>query len=242
VLAAQAVHVWRADLAEVLTLGGGQQSLATVLSSEERARAQGIAGSERRALWTAGRALLRTLLGRYAQSPPEELPIGSGIHGKPRLDSALHEPLSFNLSHSGPLALYAIARSAPLGVDVERTGRPRDHVAIARRLLGSRVADRLEGLAPSERERELLRLWTRHEAELKLHGTGFAPETGCTDPAAGPVAGAPHEQTGRATAPWIVELMLGPRTAGALAVALAPDQLCCWSWSGEPALAPARAR
>jgi 4'-phosphopantetheinyl transferase len=242
VLASEAVHVWRADLAEVLTLGGGQQSLATVLSPDERARAQGIAGSERRALWTAGRALLRTLLGCYAQTPPEELPIASGIHGKPRLDSALHEPLSFNLSHSGSLALYAIARSAPLGIDVERAGRPRDHVAIARRLLGSRVADRLEGLAPRERELEFLRAWTRHEAELKLFGTGFAAQAGRVDPTVRPATTAPRERADDATGPWIAELVPGPRAAGALAAARAPDQLCCWSWSGRPALAPARAR
>jgi 4'-phosphopantetheinyl transferase len=227
VLAADAVHVWRADLAELLR-------------HDERARAEAIAGRERRALWTVSRVLLRVLLGAYAQTPPASLRIVSGAHGKPCLDPRAHPPLSFNLSHSGPLALYAFARSTPLGVDVECAGRPRDHAAIARRVLGEQPAVRLERLAPPEREREFLRAWTRHEAALKLRGTGFARDGSAASggrPALHDDANPPAGDTGSTA--WIAELAPAPGAAGALAVALAPAELCCWSWSGRPALAAA---
>lgn len=242
-LAVGAVHVWRADLAEALRHDGGEQALAAALSADERARAETIAGRERRALWTVSRALLRVLLGAYAQTPPASLRIVSGAHGKPHLDPRAHPPMSFNLSHSGPLALYALARSTPLGVDVERAGRRRDHAAIARRVLGEQPALRLEGLAPPEREREFLRAWTRHEAALKLRGTGFARDGS----AARGGRPASHEDVdpparGTDSTAWIAELAPAPGAVGALAVALAPEELCCWSWSGRPALASARGR
>jgi 4'-phosphopantetheinyl transferase len=243
VLAVGAVHVWRADLAEALRHGDGAHALAAALSVEERARAETIAGHERRALWTASRVLLRVLLGAYAQTPPASLRIVSRAHGKPYLDPRAHPPLSFNLSHSGPLALYAFARSTPLGVDVECAGRQRDHAAIAKRVLGEEPAVRLERLASPEREREFLRAWTRHEAALKLRGTGFARVRSAASGGrllshedANPPAGA----TGSTA--WIAELAPAPGAAGALAVALAPEELCCWSWSGQPALAAARGR
>jgi 4'-phosphopantetheinyl transferase len=242
-LAAQTVHLWRADLAEVLRLGGGARTLATALCAEERTRAEAITDSERRALWTAARALLRTLLSGYLRTPPASLRIVSGAHGKPHLDPRAHPPLSFNLSHSGPLALYAFARSTPLGVDVERAGRRRDHAAIVRRVLGEAPALRLEGLAPPAREREFLRAWTRHEAALKLRGTGFARDRSATSggrPVPRKDANPPTGATGSTA--WIAELAPAPGAAGALAVALAPEQLRCWSWSGRPALVPATGR
>jgi hypothetical protein len=54
----------------------------------------------------------------------------------------------------------------------------------------------------------------RHEAELKCRGTG--------------IGGATAERGG--WAPWIAELDVAPRAAGAVALERAPGELCCWDW------------
>ncbi len=227
------MHVWRADLAEALRRADGEQVLAVSLSAEERTRAEAIFDRERRALWTAARALLRTLLGRYLHTAPEALAIVADADGKPRLHPRAGTRLSFSLSHSGSIALYAFSCSAPLGVDVECARRPRDYVAIARRVLGNTLAAHLEELDPPEREHEFLRAWTRHEAALKLHGTGFARSGRAANGGrTGPCDGTDPAAVGADNTPWIADLIPGPRTAGALATALAPAELCCWSWSG----------
>ena len=88
---------------------------------------------------------LREILGRYLGLPGEELRFAANRHGKPRLADPEGE-LAFNLSHSGSLALVAVARRE-VGVDVERirTKRPVD----------------------------FYRRWADREARVKYLGTGL---------------------------------------------------------------------
>jgi phosphopantetheinyl transferase len=115
--------------------------------------------------------------------------------------------------------LYAFARSTPVGVDIElhrdeQRRRARDHVGIARRMLGEQEAERLARLRPAERERELLRLWTRYEAELKRTGRG--------------IGGGAARADARS---WVAELDLGERAAAAVALERAPGALRLWSFA-----------
>lgn len=88
---------------------------------------------------------LREILGRYLGLPADELRFETNRHGKPRLASPAGGP-SFNLSHSGSLALVAVA-GREVGVDVERirTKRPVD----------------------------FYRRWADREARVKCLGTGL---------------------------------------------------------------------
>lgn len=217
-----AVHVWRAALDELD--GRTHARLAALLSEEERARAARLLSEDRRAYWTRSRGLLRTLLGLYLQADPRGLTLITDANGKPSLAGAGGEPapkLSFNLSHSGALALYAFTSGAPVGVDVETNRRPLDEAAIAARALGGAAADRLRGMPdPDARRREFLRLWTRYEAELKCLGTGV----GASAAGAGADAPVPSEHV------WIHELDLGAGAAGAVACTRPPHELRCWDW------------
>lgn len=208
-LAGGDVHVWRVELANV------EPALVELLDAEERERAARLASPRDRATWPRARGVLRALLAAYLDAEPQALRFALGPHGKPRLAG---EQLCFNLSHSGELALYAITRAGPVGVDVELaqprgSARERDVDAIARRAFGDDVARSLASLAPPLRERELLRLWTRHEAELKRRGTGIGGRSPRRD-----------------TAPWLAELDVGPRGAAALACSSPPHELRCWDW------------
>lgn len=208
-----AVHVWLADLA---TVGDGVLSL---LDASERSRAASILDQRLRLRWSRSRGLLRELIGRYIGRDPRALAFALGVNGKPALrvlgDSGAAAPLSFNLSHSRGLALYAFAFQE-LGVDLQLAPERRrpDFLAIARRSFGTEVAQRLERLAAVDREREFLRLWTRYEAELKRRGEGIG------------AGRASHRPGG-----WIADLDLGPGLAGAIACAGEPRELRIWRWA-----------
>jgi 4'-phosphopantetheinyl transferase len=133
------VHVWRA------WLDRGERPDEAGLPAEERARAAAIQIAARRRRWVAARWALRVVLSRYAGVEPAELRIESGERGKPSLSGGPN--LRFNLSHSGELALIAVAGGREVGVDVERI-RP-------------------------DRPAEYLRDWTRREAAAKCAGTGL---------------------------------------------------------------------
>jgi len=205
-LAAGAVHVWRAELTSVAP------DLGDLLSDEERARAERILNKQEGELWRRSRGLLRELLGRYLQLEPASLRFIVGEHGKPALRGP--DSMPFNMSHSGGLALYAFSDAGAVGVDVEVARRPVDEVAIAARMLGEGVAQRLQTLDPATRRQEFLRTWAGHEAELKCLGAGIG-EPG--------VAAAGHR-------PWVVELELGPSAGAAVATERQARELCCWDW------------
>jgi phosphopantetheinyl transferase len=115
-------------------------------------------------------AILADQLG--ASGPP---PLALDGHGKPQLADA-PERLSFNLSHSGGLALVAIAPGGvEVGVDVEQLRPRRDLVRLAERWLPAVDAAGVaaaEGVA--ERQRMFYASWTRLEARVKCTGTGIA--------------------------------------------------------------------
>jgi 4'-phosphopantetheinyl transferase len=213
VLADGAVHVWRADLTEVA------QELEELLCDEERVRAARIVNPCNGELWGRSRGLLRTLLGRYLHRDPRSLRFTSDERGKPALAREPDESpdplqLSFNLSHSGHLALYAFSASGAVGVDVQLARHPIDEVAIAARALGAAEARRLQALAPEIRRLEFLRAWTRHEAKLKCLGVG--------------IAGAGDAIAARGL--WVAGLDAGLDAAAAVASEHPVLELRCWDW------------
>jgi 4'-phosphopantetheinyl transferase len=201
------VHVWRVELT---TVG---DDVLEALCEQERERAGRFLNADEGRLWARSRGVLRLLVGRYLQREPGELRFTAGEHGKPEL---LAEELSFNLSHSAGLALYAFTRMGSVGVDVEVARRALDEVALAARTFGPAEARRLAELDPPLRNREFLRLWVRREAELKCRGSGFAATA---DASGGEL--------------WIADLEVGERAAAAVALRQAPRELRCWDWQSQ---------
>ena len=123
---------------------------------------------------------LRLVLGDLTGTAPESLHFerrcghcGAAGHGKPHLGG--RSDLDFSISHSGGLALIAVARGRRVGADVERV-RPRtDVLAIARGSLSARERQTIESLETDAARREaFFRCWTRKEAYLKALGVGLA--------------------------------------------------------------------
>lgn len=165
------LHVWT-----VAT--GGLSRFGDVFSAAERARAARFVRARDGEAFLQAHGALRALLGRYLDADPGAIAFASGAWGKPELAGAHAESgLAFNLTHSGDIALIAVARERQVGVDVEVVRAMPEALAIARRMLGAPAVAALEGLDGPARDEAFLRLWTAQEACIKAVGLALAVAT-----------------------------------------------------------------
>ncbi|MFD7450275.1 4'-phosphopantetheinyl transferase family protein [Kitasatospora sp. NPDC059827] len=159
-------------------------------------------------------AATRILLGARLGRPPERLRFTRGRWGKPAVADA--PGLHFSLSHSGELALLAVARR-PVGVDLELLRSGRDVERLSRRFFPCQERELVaRGGRPA-----FARLWTRKEACVKASGGRL------TEGLALPVAHTAVQATVHAPAPgglagpWRVADLLLPHEPEAYAGSVA---------------------
>ncbi len=140
-----------------------------MLSADERARR--FANPADRARFVVTRALVRTVLSRYARVEPAAWRFDYEPGGRPR---AAGGPW-FSVSHTGGLSLCAVTRtSEAIGVDVERSGRAARVVALADRYFSpDEAADVRAASSEAARRARFFAYWTVKEAYLKARGTGL---------------------------------------------------------------------
>jgi 4'-phosphopantetheinyl transferase len=212
------VHVWSARL---LRPNYDYAAGLAALSEEERQRARMFHFERDRRNFIARRSLLRVLLGRYLKAEPSEVSLASEERGKPFLSGADAPPaLHFNCSHSHNLALVAVGRLSPLGVDVEKI-RPVPEMSEITATFASAGENARLAEAGLERKLEVFfSVWTRKEAWLKATGEGIAGNLGELDCAEAPPGWALHT------------LSPAPGFVGALAARAGDIKLLCWRWPG----------
>lgn len=165
------VHVWATDLDDESHL----PDCAATLSVSEKERAARFHFERDQKRFIAGRGLLRAILGCYTKTPAASLQFGYGKNGKPHLTNAAEfGDLDFNLSHSGNLALFAVARDRDLGIDLENVRSFSDMDEIAARCFLPEEQRVLRLLRSPQKEECFFRCWTRTEAQLKCKGEGFS--------------------------------------------------------------------
>lgn len=164
------VHVWRIGLR--LKKSELARCRAT-LTTDERTRAARLLSPTHGRRFTAGRGILRRLLGKYLGTPPEDVILTCNTYGKPSLGGGAPR-LRFNLSHSGDIALYAFSRSRELGVDIERVDPKMATEAIADQFFSPTEVTALRAVPRSRRPRAFFACWTRKEAYIKARGKGLS--------------------------------------------------------------------
>jgi 4'-phosphopantetheinyl transferase len=82
--------------------------------------------------------------------------------------------LEFNLSHSGPIALYAVAARGELGVDVELADPYFARELIAERFFSPVEVATLRSLPHRLQPLAFLTCWSRKEAFIKAKGDGLS--------------------------------------------------------------------
>lgn len=167
------VRLWRVDLGQA----SGEAAVAT-LSAAELARAVRFVFERDRRRYLAAHAALRRLLAETTGIAASELVFDEGPFGKPHLSDPAAP--SFNLSHSGDVALIGIGPpGVEVGVDVEVPRTMSDALELAERHFAPAEIDALRSTPPDQRDHAFLRGWTRKEACLKAIGSGLsiAPHT-----------------------------------------------------------------
>lgn len=144
---------------------------ASILSREERARAERLISEGHRRRSIAAHAMLRVILSRYCGESPKQLAIRRTSDGKPFLSDYLS--IRFNLTHSHGRALIAVAQDREVGVDLEKVRREVDVVRLAKRFLSERDLAFIERGEPAQRHERFLQAWVAREAVFKADGTGM---------------------------------------------------------------------
>jgi FAD/FMN-containing dehydrogenase len=116
-LGADGSHVWRASLDQPADMIA---KLSSLLSQDEYQRAERFQRPTDRRRFIAGRGILRKIISAYLSLTPAEARFAYNKYGNPFIsDDQNCGALSFNLSHSSGVVLYAAARGRRVGIDVE---------------------------------------------------------------------------------------------------------------------------
>ena len=166
------IHVWQSRIgwsSECI------RELGTILSPDERKRADAFYLEIDRRRLVVGRGLLRLILAHVLDRKPVDVRFEYNEFGKPSLSTGPSRScLQFNVSHSGDVVLLALAVGRAVGIDVEklRIGLAVDE--IAKHYFSARERTELATLNSDLRFNAFFTCWTRKEAFIKARGEGLS--------------------------------------------------------------------
>jgi 4'-phosphopantetheinyl transferase len=231
-LSCDTVHVWRANLDRAIDyLPQVQQSL----SECECRRAEKFCFEYDRQYFIVARGILRAILARYLHIEAHTLQFRYGPQGKPFLvHNQMVSPIQFNLAHSQRFALYAIAHTRDVGVDLEQVRFLPNAKQLAQQFFSNYERTTLGSIPNDQIQRAFYNCWTRKEAYIKALGIGLSQSLREFDVTLAP--GDPAKLLAHRTKPndvarWsLCELFPSKDYTAALAVEGHNYQLQCWDW------------
>lgn len=120
--------------------------------------------------YIGARGMLRHLLGQYLNLEASHICFKYSKKGKPYLDLP---NISFNISHSHEMAVFAFSYGGEVGVDLEQIRTMTDVEAIAKRFFCPEEGELIATLTGKEQLTTFFQLWTAKEAYLKATGDGI---------------------------------------------------------------------
>jgi len=172
-LATDEVHVWLTDYAAIddERLLAGYREL---LDPQERAQQVRFYFERDRKRYLVTRALLRSVLSRYAAADPKEWVFACNDYGRPEPanDAATAMGLTFNLSHTHSLIVLAVARHRAVGIDVENVRDRAASIDVADRYFAPAEVAALH--TASDRQLRFFEYWTFKESYIKARGMGLS--------------------------------------------------------------------
>jgi 4'-phosphopantetheinyl transferase len=169
-----AIHLWLCDYTEIAD-DEMRTRLRAILSPEEKRQETRFRFERDRLRYLATRALVRTVLARYAAIAPADWVFAEDGYGRPHIANPGMEAanLSFNISHAHSLIVLGVADGRALGVDVENVERdaPLD---IADQFLSPGEVAALAALSPDRQRDRFFEYWTFKESYIKARGMGLS--------------------------------------------------------------------
>lgn len=164
VLRAEQIDIWQ------YPLDMDFKSAHSLLSFEEQKRANNYHFAHHQARFTQARAMLRLILSKYTQINPKKISWIENKYGKPQLYPC--SDLHFNLSHSKNMAILAIGKYYPLGVDIEFFAN-RAFDGIAHIMFSDQEQNALHQVHESTKPLAFYHVWAQKEAFIKACGVGL---------------------------------------------------------------------
>lgn len=177
VLFSSTIHIWQFPVA---IPESEFVALTELLSREERDRASRFHFEKDARRFTVARATVRAILGGYTRVSASEISFLYSEHGKPRLKDPAGN-VQFSISHSGDLAMVAVALGRQVGADIEVVRENVEIEKLAARFFSTRECQALLALPEAQRLADFFRYWTCKEAFLKAQGVGLSRGLGSFD-------------------------------------------------------------
>lgn len=167
------LHIWRASLERS---EDEMRILESWLSGEELARADRFHFARDRRSFVAARGLLRKTLSAYTNTGPADAVFQYNSYGKPSVLQSGGPPpgITFNVSHSSWLVLFAVGSACSIGIDVERVRTDVDYGAIAESAFSDYERAALNAVDAPLQRRAFFDCWVRKEAYVKGVGQGLS--------------------------------------------------------------------
>jgi len=168
------LHLWLAhyqQIDDLLLLS----RLRELLSDAERTQETVFHFADDRLRYLVTRAMVRTVLSRYAGVAAADWEFALNAYGRPEI-AARHgvHGLHFNLSHTRGLIALAVSRKRAVGVDVEHIGEREPPIDIADHFFAPAEVAALAALPEQSRGGRFFEYWTFKESYIKARGMGLS--------------------------------------------------------------------
>ena len=169
------IHLWLASYEEIADerLHAGYREL---LNAEERAQEPRFYFERDRRRYLVTRALVRTVLSRYAAVRPADWVFETNAYGRPEAanPAARELGLAFNISHTHSLIVLAVTAGRELGVDVENVRAREVSIGVADRYFAPQEVSVLNAVPAEEQQYRFFEYWTFKESYIKARGMGLS--------------------------------------------------------------------
>jgi len=146
----------------------------SLLSNDERQRASQFYFDRHRRRFIVARSMMRVILSRYLNQQPNELLFHYNDYGKPGLNDSTQ--IQFNISHSQELAILAVGKTNPLGIDLEFYA-DRPYQGIGEHSFSAQENQQLKMTPLFMQPLVFFHIWSQKEAFIKACGMGLSYQT-----------------------------------------------------------------
>ena len=147
-----------------------------LLTDEEREQQRRFYFERDRHRYLVTRALVRTVLSKYAPVAAPHWVFGKNDHGRPEIanDNAVARTISFNITHTHGLIILAVTREQAIGVDAENISVRQPAIEIADRFFSAHEVAELHKVPAGGQHERFFHYWTLKESYIKARGMGLA--------------------------------------------------------------------
>jgi 4'-phosphopantetheinyl transferase len=174
-LTAAEIHLWLAFYDEI-----NEEPLLSayrdLLEDAEKKQEPRFYFAKDRRRYLVTRALVRTVLSRYAPIQPREWVFSANAYGRPDIVNvqAKDSCLSFNISHTHSLIVLGVTKGRALGVDVENFRARAAAIEIADHYFAPLEVAALAAVQRQQQQYRFFEYWTFKESYIKARGMGLS--------------------------------------------------------------------